>query len=115
MDETGPPIEGTQKVIFHFLKSRFFRVAHVDGVIGSPTPMGHIHMTVFSERPALPQKMEHQIGPDGEIGEPEITGREGFVREMECDLIMTRSVAENMRQWLDERIAELDALQREEN
>lgn len=94
------------EITFHYVKSNFFRVMHVDGVIGDDTPTGFIHMTVYSERPALPQKSKHKLTEDGALGEPAFTGKEGFVREMDADLIFDRDTAIAMRDWLDDRIQE---------
>jgi hypothetical protein len=100
--------EMVQRVLFHYIKSRLFRVIHVDGAIGGITPAGYIHMTIFSERPAIPQTSEHPVTSEGTLGAPALTSKEGFVREMDADLMMSRSTAEGIRDWLNERLSELD-------
>jgi hypothetical protein len=103
-----------QQVVFHYIKSTFFRVAHADGVIGGITPRGPIHISFYSERPAIPQSTEQAILETGALGEITAqTGREGIVREMDIDIIITRQVAADLRDWLAQRIEDLDkALQR---
>jgi hypothetical protein len=101
-------------VTFHYIKSAFFRVIHTDGVLGGATPQGHIHIAVFSERPAIPQVATHKLVVNGDsatLGEEiERVGKEGIVRELETDLLMTREVAQRLYSWLGERLSGLGAL-----
>ena len=98
------------EVDFHFEKAAAFRVVHVDGAFGGLSPSGrHIHMTVFSERQPIPRKVVHQIAA-GVLG-PEIVERRetrtGVFRELEADLVLTKEAALAIREWLEQRIAEL--------
>jgi hypothetical protein len=116
MAETPTDGESTASVRFHYIKSNFFRVVHMDGCIGGVTPPGFIHGAVYSERPAIPQLTEHEVRVDpanhadtlgpGKV----IEGRAGFVRELEVDLIISRNQAVAFRDWLDAKIKELDDL-----
>ncbi len=99
-----------ERVQFHYIKSRFFRVIHVDGAIGTVTPNGHIHCAIYSERPAIPQASEHDVSPEGGLSEGVPTGKEGIVREMDVDLIMNRRSAINLRDWLSRQIEQLEKL-----
>lgn len=96
---------------FHYLKGDQFRSVHVDGVIGSLTPSGGIHCATFSERQAIPQEEELALNPDGSLGDL-VAGsrraREGIVREMDINLIMSLDVARSLRTWLSEKIALLE-------
>jgi len=79
----------TEPVEFHYIKANDFRVVHVDGVIGSITPRGLIHAAMFSERLPIPRMAAHRVGPDGNIGPPEIQDiRSGLVREVEVSLML---------------------------
>lgn len=100
--------KGGATVTFNYIKASQFRSIHVDGVIGSITPNGHIHVAVFSERPAIPRVVENKLYEDGRIGE-EIhrESKEGIVREMEVDLFMDLQNAQTFHRWLGERIQEL--------
>jgi hypothetical protein len=97
--------EEVSSLTFHYLKSNLFRVIHVDGAIGGMTPRGLIHMTIYSERAAIPKKVSQVIHSDGRIGD-EIgrEGLEGVVREMEADLIFRLEDAVSLRDWLDDQI-----------
>jgi hypothetical protein len=108
-DQEIPP-----RVRFYYIKSNLFRVVHVDGAIGGITSRGLIHCSLYSERPAIPQITEHQVTAEGRIGVPvEQEGKEGIVREMDVDLIMTKRTATELRDWLSNRISDLDKLEQE--
>src|ERR1700692_4853721 len=95
-DNLSQQISGiAPRVRFHYVKSNFFRVIHVDGAIGGATPAGLIHCALYSERPALPQVTEHEVpGPELPLGPATLLeGKAGFVREIDVDFIMTRAKA----------------------
>jgi len=102
---TGP---APTRIRFHYIKGQFFRVAHADGVIGGITPQGLIHAAFYSERPAIPQTTEHELSPGGLGAQLSQEGKEGLVRELDVDIIMTRAVAASFKDWLERQIAELD-------
>ncbi len=109
MAETNkPPLPST--VTFHYVKSSFFRVIHADGIIGCVTPRSLIHYAIFSERQAIPQTITQNISQDGVVGEAVArTGKEGIVREMEADVMMSLEMAKSFHQWLGDRVKELEA------
>lgn len=109
---TGNGGEAKPKAVFHYIKGQQFRVIHLDGVIGSVTPHMNIHMAMFNERPAIPQRMTYSVKADGALGEPvdsETVSRGGLVRELDVDVMMNLSVAEALYKWLGARIQELKA------
>ncbi len=90
------------RMVIEYLKSQHFRVIHVDGGIGGPTPSGHIHFAVFSERPAIPRRLVADVS-GGAIGDPipeETVVRDGMIREMDIDMVMTISAAEEIGRLL---------------
>jgi hypothetical protein len=90
---------------FNYLKSSNFRVIHVDGAIGGLTPGGFVHMTVYSERVAIPKKVVHEVREDGSLGEEiKRESLNGVVREMEADLIFNIDEAIALRDWLDNQV-----------
>lgn len=98
-------------VQFHYIKSNHFRVAHGDGAVGGVTPSGLIHACFYSERPAIPTVVTQSVSPAGELGgEISRSGRDGIVRELEVDVLMSLQVARSFRQWLDTQIAQLESL-----
>lgn len=107
MDDKSAPVSPT--VEFHYMKGNFFRVIHADGAIGGPTPSGLIHMSLFSERPAIPQKLTHSLNADGTLGAVvETVTKQGVVREMEVDVLLTVNTARLLQTWLGEQIAKLN-------
>jgi hypothetical protein len=98
---------------FHYLKNPQFRVVHVDGAIGGITPRGLIHCAVYSERPAIPQSTVQDVTPEGRLGdETGREGREGIVREIDVDLMLTKQAATELRDWLDKRVNELTEIEK---
>lgn len=99
----------TSQVRFYYQKSHFFRVIHADGVIGNLTPQGLLHLAVYSERTAIPQTSLHELNEDGTLGKSlETDGKEGFVREIDTDLIMTKEVAVGVRNWLNQMLKDFE-------
>src|SRR5262245_56341008 len=104
--QSTPP----QRIRFHYIKSNLFRVVHVDGALGSVTPRGLIHCAIYSERAAIPQSTEQDISPEGRLSDVvSREGKEGIVREVDVDLIMTKETAVEIRDWLSARIKELES------
>jgi hypothetical protein len=109
MVDTPIPGDAPQRIKFHYIKGQHFRVVHVDGLIGGVTPRGLIHMAVYSERPAIPQVTEHALSETGMLGDiASQEGKEGIVREIDVDLMITRTTAIEFRDWLTERINDMD-------
>jgi hypothetical protein len=115
MDEsTAAPATGglPDRLVVEYLKSQYFRVAHVDGAIGGPTPSGHIHLAFFSERPAIPRRLVIPL-KDGKPGDPipeETVVREGMIREMDIDLMMSISAAEEIARLLTKIVADVKTI-----
>jgi hypothetical protein len=102
--------ERDAKIEFHYIKSNYFRVVHADGVWGGATSNLNIHMSFFSERGPIPQRIVHAIEPrgvlGGEIAEERIS-RKGVVREVEVDVVLNLEMAVSLRKWLDDKIKNL--------
>jgi hypothetical protein len=106
----GEPLSA-ERIPFDYIKGTDFRVMRTDGCIGGATPNGHIHMVLYSERPAIPRRVVHRPAPDGTLGEEiesEKVSRNSLVREMHADLFLTREVAEAMVDWLRRALEQLD-------
>ena len=100
---------------FFYLKSNAFRVVHVDGVIGGPTPSGLLHASLFSERAPLPTMVEHAVDDLGggklRLGaEVSKESKDGFVREVEVGLMMSLDKAKQLRDRLDRNIEKVEAM-----
>ena len=112
MAEQGRPSgngEASPRVNFDYIKGQQFRVIHADGAIGGLTPNGHIHMSLYSERPPIPRRMVFTI-EGSRLGNEllaERVVRDAIVREVDIDVIMTVDVAESLVTWLTEKVIEL--------
>jgi hypothetical protein len=110
------PAEGAvpDKIRFDFVKSTQFRVIHADGAWGGLAPQGFVHMALYNERQAIPQQVVNKIdSATGNMGEEIISeriGRNGLVREVEVDVIMSLETARALQTWLKEKIDQADAL-----
>ncbi len=110
---TGMPQEQPDQVRFHYLKSDFFRVLHVDGVHGGISPRGQIQMAVFNERLPIPQQSVYKL-VDGGLGEEisdERIQKEGIIREVEAELLMSVDTARSLVAWLKEKIELIEKLE----
>lgn len=112
-DKSSPNSNGeTQpRVALDYIKSEYFRVIRADGAIGSLTPNGHIHMTLFSERLAIPRRQVYELVENrlGSLIESETVTRDSIVREMDVDVFLTIDIAKQIQQWLGDRIEEAQA------
>ena len=107
MAEESPPTS----IDFHYIKSNSFRVVHADGVWGGPTPRGYLTMAFYSERHPIPQKLTHELKPEGTLGDPIVREtKQGVVREVEVEVVLDLEMAKGMFEWLKEKIEALDNL-----
>jgi len=102
--EQAPSAEDRQRKA-HFINSNLFRVIHADGAWGGITPQFNIQMALFSERHPIPTEVSYKLEPSGL--------RDGIVREIEADVIMSLDVARALRIWLDNKIGEAEELRAE--
>lgn len=102
-------------ITFHYIKSNFFRVVHVDGAISGLTPQMGIHLGVFNERPAIPQQQDYRVS-DGGLGEevPDSrVGKSGIVRELEVELMLNEPTAQAIVQLLTDKLKLLKQFKQE--
>lgn len=109
-DKQPNPLLHHGELEFDFEKSNYFRVIHVDGVFGGVSPATQLlHAAIFNERQPIPKKVFHNV-IDG-VPQPEIAEkrqvRPGLFREVEADLVMSMEMAVVLRNWLDEKITEM--------
>lgn len=97
-------------VEIHYMKSSLFRVIHADGAMGALTPRGLLHMTLYSERAAIPKRGFRALSEDGQTLEPEVNTETigGVVRELEVDVMIDETLARELRDWFDRRLDEFD-------
>jgi hypothetical protein len=89
---------------FYYEKGNFFRVIHVDGVLGGITPTRNIFVSLYNQRAPLPKVIEQRYLPDGTLGDEVCReGKTGVFREMEIGLVLTPSVAKEIANFLLEQ------------
>ncbi|MBF0510556.1 MAG: hypothetical protein HQK57_16755, partial [Deltaproteobacteria bacterium] len=107
--DQAPDVDtGEGRIKFDYIKGSYYRVVHVDGVMGGVTPRGDmIHLALWNERWPIPQQMAYRLEQDGQLG-PELTderiSRDAIVREVELGMLMSVGTAKLIRDWLDEQI-----------
>ncbi len=102
-------------VRFYYERSPLMRTIHVDGIFGGVTPHGMIEILPFLETTRIPTSVAHQLSPDGRLGAELMDQRQientGIVRELEVRLVLNLDTAKSFKQWLEEKIKVLEALQ----
>lgn len=110
-DTTDHPQEESNSekgIDIKYMKSHFFRVVHADGAFGGIGPRGDVHMSVYSERYALPDAGRLHAGEIGSLERREEIQSSGqIVRELECDIVFDYVTAVGLRNWLNDKIKEL--------
>jgi hypothetical protein len=104
--------DGQHELNFTYYKSNYFRVIHADGAWGGITPRGNIHISLYSERVALPDTSVVVVsGKTRQPVKPEkVQAKSVCVRELEVDVIMDLPTAISVRNWLTEHIDNLTDL-----
>ncbi len=95
-----------KEITFNYIKIPSYRSYHVDGVFGALTPRGNLYCEFFIDRNVTPQTAVHELSGEGILsGKPKkTTGKKGFVREIECGIIMDIDTAYTLKVWLDDKI-----------
>ena len=100
--------DGTRaRVKFDYVKSNFFRVIRADGAHGGIAPRGDIFMALYSERPAIPKQVVHELKASSELGDEiraERTVRDAIIREVEVGVILDEVVAQALVTWLQGKL-----------
>lgn len=115
----APPGIDTEnkRIRFDYIKGNYFRVIHVDGVHGGPTPnAAYIGMSLFNSRWPIPRQTTSALKEDGSIGKELIKERlirDSIVREIEAEIIMDINTARNMHKWLGEKIKRVEKFAKE--
>ena len=99
------------QITAEFVRSNFYRVIHADGAFGGISPSGNIRMIIYSEAQRTPNLITYDISPTSGLTEagrsPEAIPRT-IVRELEVDIVMRLQVARALRDWLDDKIRDLE-------
>jgi hypothetical protein len=90
-----PVQQGIAEIPVHLIKGSNFRVIHADGVWFGGSPYGGMHLTFYSERFPIPKKLVLRFDQAGQAVEDESKreSKEGFIREMEVDIVLSPEAA----------------------
>ncbi len=106
-----------EKIRFHYIKGHQFRVAHVDGAVASISPTGDIIVSLFSQRPPIPQLTVQPLLENGQLGD-EITAerisKDGLVREVEITVTARPEIVEGLIKLLQEKLEQYNKLREEQ-
>lgn len=108
----GQPIV-KQQLQVHFVKGTCFRVVHANGVWYGGDNQGNLHLTFFNERSPLPKMVIVNLDERGMVVGEDVSKRDskqGIVREMEVDIVLSLQVAVDLYQSLGENIKAIQAI-----
>lgn len=89
-------------VKFSHKRSGLFRVVHADGAWGGANQAGIIHLTFYSEHPAIPTSVTYPVDQNGMmVDTPKSENEVGWDREMEVSIAMTIPAAYQLRATID--------------
>jgi hypothetical protein len=103
---------------FHNKISSNFRQVHVDGAYGGLTPPGFINLNFYGERFPIPKSSEYELKDDFSLGDKisdSGDSKTGIVREYEFGIYFDLKTAISIRNFLNERITELENIQNKKN
>lgn len=98
------------QITFRYIAPSEMQDCIISGVVGGVTPKGLISAKVFHETHALPDEETYNI-KDGTLQEKtSLTTRPHMVRKIQSSMVMDLQTAISLRDWLSQRINELDSL-----
>jgi hypothetical protein len=102
-DADAGAASGGQRVTFHYIKSKDFRVVHADGAIGGPTARGYLQCTFYSERGAIPQTITFEVA-NNKLEEVSRETKRDAVRELEVSILMDEQTVIELIDWLTRKL-----------
>jgi hypothetical protein len=97
----------------HFIKSSHFRVIHASGVWYGGDAQQNLHLSFFNERSPIPRKVVLNLNDQGAVLGEDASKREikeGYVREVEVDIILSIPSAVEFYKTLGENLKTLKAI-----
>jgi hypothetical protein len=110
---TGALPKHTTPLTFHFIKSSDFRVIHASGVWYGADPQQNLRLTFYNERQPLPDKVVININEQGLMVNEDESKREirdGIVREMEVDIVLSMAAAVDFYKSFGENLKAMKAI-----
>ncbi|MEO5929001.1 MAG: hypothetical protein ABIR47_03625 [Candidatus Kapaibacterium sp.] len=98
--------EESKELEFHFVKTPSYRSYAVDGAFGGITSKGKVYMELFLERAVTPTSIVYDVSNIEDFKEIRRNGKQGYIREVECGIILDIQGAIAVHNWLGTRIKE---------
>lgn len=105
-----------KRVAFDYIKSPHFRTIVAEGIFGGISPRGRINMAIWNERWPIPKQSVQEIGKKNELGKEiieERVSRDAVIREVDVMLSLDVTTAIQMRDWLNDKLGDIDSLTEE--
>ena len=99
--------DNPKTIVYHYIKANGFQVVHGDGVWGGVTSRGYISMSFYSERPAIPRKVVHEVTEANTLGDEVLAEREmkgGVIRQVGVEVLVDLPMAKSLLLWLQEKV-----------
>jgi hypothetical protein len=107
--------EKKDTITIYNVKSSGFKQIHVDGAHGTVTPSGFININFFNQRMSIPKGTVYELDNDGKISNAikDLDGsKDGIVRDFEVGIIVDYKSCKSIRDFLDLKLKELEALKK---
>lgn len=100
------------RIRYEYKLKKDVSLEYAHGVWGGVNPHGEIELNFYTESDAIPPFAERIVTPEGHLGH-EVTPEEEDVklvtRSVNSRIVMNYATARAMYEWLDERLASLEA------
>jgi len=104
-DEAPKVLTPGDEIEVSYIKSGHFRVVYAEGAYGGISPHGQISFCLYNERGPVPRKTKLVVNRTGDGTEEEVLeAREGFVREVEVQIVMSPADTETLVTWLSGKL-----------
>jgi len=101
------------KIKFKYIFPDDYNPVYANGAHGGISPKGEMVINFFMERPPVPYSVTHELEEDGRIGSEVETHPEKdhamMVRFITGGVVLNRSAAKNIHEWLGKHLAILEA------
>jgi hypothetical protein len=102
------------KIKFKYIYPDNYQPSYASGAFGGVSSGGDIIINFYLEHPSLPEQVVQTVNDDGSLGEaierkPEDL-KSTLVRTLQSGVILSLDEAENLHNWLTQRITEANKI-----
>ena len=96
---------GNNVKAFHYIKSPEYTEQFVTGVYGGiDLQSGRLYMATFAERGPIPQTVNVEFDPNGNVVSETPEGKDGIIRSVSSVMHYDINTAMALKSWLDQKI-----------